>query len=664
MLRDARPSAPRDALHAPPLEPAGSASEIVHSLAGRDMAAAARLRNEAAPFKGLMSGPAARGAFDDVLARVPDAPGVRYEDAVVGGVPGVWCRPAHAAEGAAILYLHGGAYVLGTARAFTHLAGQIAARAGVAAFVPDYRLAPEHPFPAAVDDATAAYRGLVAVGAQAVAVVGDSAGGGLALVVLAAALREARAGRGRAPAAGVAMSPWTDLALAGPSMRDRADADPLVTPAMLAATGASYLAGGDAHDARASPLYTDPADLADLPPLQLHVGTDEVLLDDTRRYAERARAAGVRVETHVWEGMPHVFPANVGTLAAATRALDLVGAFVRAELRSGRGSRSAAARVHAYGGPDALRVDTVAVPVPHQGQVLVHVHAAGVNGLDWKVRDGLLANLFPLPLPVTLGVELAGAVVRVAASAPGGPELPFAVGDRVTGPLLTFGAYADFVALDAAVLARIPDAVTDVEAAAVSVGGLTAWQAWEAAEQTLGALPAGRTVLVHGAAGSVGEFAVQFAKARGLAVIATAAATSHDHVRRLGADVVLDYRAEPFEHWFARHATHAEVVLDLVGGETLARSWPVLAPHGVLVSTAAPDLAARVPAAARDAGQRGVGLLMRPDAARLAAILAAVAAGTLRVTVADVTDLAGLPATLERHRTGHAPGKLVVDMTR
>jgi N-ethylmaleimide reductase len=362
--------------------------------------------------------------------------------------------------------------------------------------------------------------------------------------------------------------------------------------------------------------------------------------------------------------MPHVFPANVGTFAAAARALDLMGAFVRAQLRSGRGSRSAAARVHSYGGPGALRIDAVAVPVPHEGQVLVQVHAAGVNGLDWKVRDGLLADAFPLPLPVTLGVELAGAVVRVAGGVPGGSEIPFAVGDRVTGPLLTFGTYADYVALDAAALARIPDAVTDVEAAAVSVGGLTAWQAWEAAERTLGGLPAGRTVLVHGAAGSVGGFAVQFAKARGLVVVATASATSHDHVRGLGADVVLDYRAEPFGDWFARHAVRAEVVLDLVGGETLARSWHVLAPRGVLVSTTAPDLAAHVPVAARDAGQRGVGLLMRPDTARLTAILAAVAAGTLRVTVADVTDLVGLPATLERHRTGHAPGKLVVDMTR
>jgi N-ethylmaleimide reductase len=292
------------------------------------------------------------------------------------------------------------------------------------------------------------------------------------------------------------------------------------------------------------------------------------------------------------------------------------------------------------------------------------VHTAGVNGLDWKVRDGLLASMMPLALPVALGVELAGAVMRVPDAAPGGSALQFAVGDRVAGPLLTFGAYADYVALDPSALASIPDGVTDVEAAAVSVGGLTAWQAWEAAEQTLGALPAGRTVLVHGAAGGVGGFAVQFAKARGLVVVATASAASHDYVRGLGADVVLDYRAEPFEGWFERHATRADVVLDLVGGDTPDRSWRVLGPGGVLVSAAAPDVAGRVPASARDAGQRGVGLLMRPDAARLADILTAVAAGTLRVTVADVTDLAGLPATLERHRTGHAPGKLVVDMTR
>jgi monoterpene epsilon-lactone hydrolase len=302
-----------------------SNSTVHHRLTGADAKAVAAMRVEVAPFKGKLSGPEARGPFDEVMERTPDAAGVRYDNRVIGGVSGIWCQPTTARADAAILHLHGGAYVLGSAQAYRHFAGQIAARTNTAVFVANYRLAPEHAFPAAVDDARAAYRGLVEQGAKDVAIIGDSAGGGLALVLLWLVQAEARAGRGVGASAAVVMSPWTDLALTGASLDDRLDADPLLTKDMLAVTGASYLAGHDARDPRASPLY---GNLTGLPPIQLHVGTSEILLDDTRRYGERARAAGVDVTTHVWEGMTHVFPSSIGILEAADEAIGLLASFL------------------------------------------------------------------------------------------------------------------------------------------------------------------------------------------------------------------------------------------------------------------------------------------------------------------------------------------------
>jgi acetyl esterase/lipase len=301
----------------------------LHTLTDADRERVAALRQQVAPFKGKMSDPSARGPFDEVMEHTPAAPEVVYEDAVVGGVAGIRCVPRNARPVAAILYLHGGAYVLGSARAYRNFAGQFAARTHTTAFIAEYRLAPEHVFPAAVDDALAAYRGLVDAGAQRIVIVGDSAGGGLALVTLALARADASAGQGLAPAGALVMSPWTDLALTGASLRDRADEDPLLTTEMLAKARAHYLHDHDPRDPRASPLY---GSLAGLPPIQLQVGASEILLDDTRRYAEKARAAGVDAEVHVWDGMTHVFPASVGLLDAAERAFGIMTSFLLAIL--------------------------------------------------------------------------------------------------------------------------------------------------------------------------------------------------------------------------------------------------------------------------------------------------------------------------------------------
>ena len=308
--------------------------------------------------------------------------------------------------------------------------------------------------------------------------------------------------------------------------------------------------------------------------------------------------------------------------------------------------RNRALRIHAYGGPEVMHLDAIPVPEPGTGQVLMQVTAAGVNGLDWKVRDGLVREVFPLVLPATLGIELAGLVMQTG---PAASRLK--VGDRVMGPMGGLGAYADFVAIDEAKLSVIPAQLTDVQAAALPVATLTAWQAIRAA----GDIKPGWRLLIHGAAGGVGGFAVQFAKAAGATVFATASRASREHVLGLGADVVIDRSSERFED----RAKEITLVLDLVGGETLDRSWHVLAPDGVIVSTAAPDVAARAPA-----GRRGLWFTMQRDGDRLREIADTVAAGGLRSTIAEVTDFAGLAAAIERNKLGHAPGKTVLDLTR
>jgi acetyl esterase/lipase len=286
------------------------------------------MRLAASAHKGEPLGPEARPMFDAMFAATPAATEIRVEPATVGGIAGYWLRPANAIPGANMLYIHGGGYVLGSAQALSNFAGQIAARVGVDTFVPDYRLAPEHPFPAAIDDAVAAYHGLVASGAERIVVVGDSAGGGLTLGLLSI-LAADKANGVVQPLGAAAMSPWTDLALAGDSFETRAEADPIFTRNVLKALADMYLQGQDATHPKASPLY---AKLHDLPPIRIDVGDNEVLLTDSIRYADRARAAGVEITLSVWEGMSHVFQSSLGQFLAAERSVEAIGDFLRHQL--------------------------------------------------------------------------------------------------------------------------------------------------------------------------------------------------------------------------------------------------------------------------------------------------------------------------------------------
>ncbi len=299
----------------------------LHRLSAADSHVLARMRAVVEPLKGKLEGTAARGPFDDIMNSVSRPDGVTYRPDTVGGVSGWWCRPDGSRLGQAILHLHGGWFNWGSAQAFRHMVGHIAARAGVEAFVPDYRLAPENPFPAAIEDAQACYLGLVERGINRIAITGDSAGGNLALVLLS--LASSKLAAGEVPVCAVALSPVTDLALAGPSYETRAAADPYFTRPQVTGLVNSYLGGADPRNPLVSPLYQD---LAGLPPIRIHVGEDEVLLDDSRWYFERAVAAGVDARLDVWAGMPHGFTNSVGKLEAAAQALDAIGAFLAEKL--------------------------------------------------------------------------------------------------------------------------------------------------------------------------------------------------------------------------------------------------------------------------------------------------------------------------------------------
>jgi monoterpene epsilon-lactone hydrolase len=241
----------------------------------------------------------------------------------LGGIPAVRVATPASRPDRHILFLHGGGYVTASPELYRHITWRIAAAAGARLAAIDYRLAQEHPFPAALDDAFAAWHGLLAQGAdpRRAALMGDSAGGGLALA-LALRLRDEGA---PLPAAIVALSPWTDLTLSGESLRRSDAADPMQGAAIAARFAACYLAGADPHHPYASPLYGDPAGL---PPTLIQVGSDEILRDDAVRMAERMREAGCAVGLEIWPRMPHVWHAFAGVLPEARRAIERVGAFV------------------------------------------------------------------------------------------------------------------------------------------------------------------------------------------------------------------------------------------------------------------------------------------------------------------------------------------------
>jgi monoterpene epsilon-lactone hydrolase len=256
---------------------------------------------------------------------VPDD--VLVTEVTAGGVPAHWLEAPGTQTDRVLIFLHGGGFEFGSVRSDGELAARLGRASGMRVLFPEYRLAPEHHFPAAIDDVVAAWRWLrndQRLPARSIAVAGDSAGGGLAVALLVA-LRDA----GDAlPAAAVLMSPTVDLTSSGASMTERVDQDPISTPAMLRQFASDYLAGADPRTPLASPLF---ASLAGLPPLLVLVGTADLLLSDSERLAAAADQAGVDVTLEIGEGLPHVYPLMLGTPEAA-EATDEIGKFLRARV--------------------------------------------------------------------------------------------------------------------------------------------------------------------------------------------------------------------------------------------------------------------------------------------------------------------------------------------
>ena len=304
-----------------------------------------------------------------------------------------------------------------------------------------------------------------------------------------------------------------------------------------------------------------------------------------------------------------------------------------------------AVKLAAYGGPGQLALRSVPVERAAPGEVLVAVHASSVNPIDWKLREGYGQSWWPLELPATLGLDVAGVVVALGEGTTG-----WACGDAVVAYLgqQGRGAYAEYVRVPASQLARKPESVSFAEAGAYPLVALTAWQTLV----DLGKLAAGDRVLVHGGAGGVGSAAVQIAKARGAHVTATASARNHEYLRSIGADAVIDYRSAKFED----EVSGLDLVLDTVGGDTTQRSAAVLRDGGRLVTIAGalplPECAARK-LVCRDH-------LVQPDAKALAEIGKLVDAGRFDVHIEARYPLAQVGAAMERNREGHTRGKIAI----
>lgn len=253
---------------------------------------------------------------------------VKVEEGTVNGLNSEWLTPKGSPDDKLLLYLHGGAYIMGNCATHRQMVSYIAKYSGIKALLPEYRLAPEHPFPAAIEDAVGLYRSVLADGyaAENIVIAGDSAGGGLTMATLLW-LRDAG---DPLPAAVCLLSPWLDLASTGESMTTRAKKDPWFQPEDMPVVAAYYCNDDEFKNPLASPVY---ADLSGLPPMYIQVGEDEILLSDSTRAAEKVKAAGGEVEIEIWPGMWHVFQAFLHQVPESKKAVKKIGKFVQGILK-------------------------------------------------------------------------------------------------------------------------------------------------------------------------------------------------------------------------------------------------------------------------------------------------------------------------------------------
>ena len=309
-----------------------------------------------------------------------------------------------------------------------------------------------------------------------------------------------------------------------------------------------------------------------------------------------------------------------------------------------------ALQIRQYGGKDVLELNqNVAKPVAGEGQVLVEVHAASLNPVDWKIRAGYLKEMAPLTMPATLGGDVSGIVAAVGASAS-----HLKVGDRVYGYASRLsggsGSFAEFVAAKPTTLALAPRNAGFVEAAALPLVGASALQAIEQHIK----LQRGQKILIHGGAGGIGSVAIRLAKSIGAYVAATANADDRAYVQELGADEVIDYKKEAFE----AKLKNFDAVFDTIGGDTMEKSFKVLRKGGTLVSMLGPPSSEL----AQKTGVTAIGQLTHITTEALKRLAQLVDGGTIKVRVGKVFPLDKFKEAFDLLEEGHARGKVVLEI--
>jgi len=308
--------------------------------------------------------------------------------------------------------------------------------------------------------------------------------------------------------------------------------------------------------------------------------------------------------------------------------------------------------IESFGGPEVLRPADVPTPEPAADEVLIEVAYAAVNPVDWKIREGMLAGMFPHEFPVILGWDAAGTVKGVGKNVTG-----FRIGDRVYAycrkPKVRFGTYAEFVTMDHAAVAPMPKNVGFAEAAGIPLAGLTAWQSLFDAAKIKG----GHKVLIHAGAGGVGSLAIQFAKHAGAEVLTTAGSANHAYVKSLGADVAIDYKKENFiDAVRKREPGGIDLVYDAVGGEVQRKSYEVLKKGGRLVAIVNPP----VDEEARRYGVEASHVFVSPDGEQLRRIGALIESGAVKPPAIQEMRLEDAAEAQRRSQAGHVRGKIVL----
>ena len=300
-----------------------------------------------------------------------------------------------------------------------------------------------------------------------------------------------------------------------------------------------------------------------------------------------------------------------------------------------------AIRIHQYGDASALKLEEIPRLSITEDQLLVRIREAGVNPIDWKIRQGYMKQVRPADFPITMGQDFAGEVVEA-----GKNVKQFASGDRVFG--FAQGTYAEYAAAPASTVAAIPDTLDFTTAAALPTAGSTALQITRDVVET----KSGMTILIHGAAGGVGSYASQIAKSLGARVIGTAASADLEYLKSLGVDEIIDYQRERFED----KATGVDAVVDLVGGDTLARSYGVIKRGGVLATTVQPI----DEAAAQRTGIRAVQVIMRRDARDLVELASLVEKGAVKPRLSETMNLNQAKQAQELSESGKTRGKVIL----